>query len=73
MHGGLGLGLSIVRHLVELHGGHVSARSQGIGQGAAFSVTLPLRTMPAIDDPIERTDLPSADSTSVDERTGEGA
>ena len=48
MHGGLGLGLSIVRHLVELHGGHVSARSQGIGQGAAFSVTLPLRTMPAI-------------------------
>ena len=73
MHGGLGLGLSIVRHLVELHGGQVSARSQGIGQGAAFSVTLPLRTMPAIDDPIERTDVPSSESTSVDERTGEGA
>jgi PAS domain S-box-containing protein len=54
MHGGLGLGLSIVRHIVELHGGHVSARSEGPGHGAAFSVRLPLRTLPPIDD--ERTD-----------------
>ncbi len=41
-HGGLGLGLSIVRQLVELHGGTVTALSQGAGQGATFKVTLPL-------------------------------
>lgn len=41
---GLGLGLSIVRHLVELHGGTVSATSAGEGQGATFTVRLPLRT-----------------------------
>jgi PAS domain S-box-containing protein len=45
MHGGLGLGLSIVRHLVELHGGTVSAQSSGEGQGATFNVQLPLSAM----------------------------
>jgi CheY-like chemotaxis protein len=42
-HGGLGLGLSIVRHLVELHGGTVAVDSGGEGQGAAFTVLLPVR------------------------------
>jgi two-component system CheB/CheR fusion protein len=41
-HGGLGLGLSIVRHLVEAHGGSVQAESPGEGRGATFRVTLPL-------------------------------
>jgi CheY-like chemotaxis protein len=41
-HGGLGLGLAIARHLVELHGGTIDARSAGEGLGATFSVRLPL-------------------------------
>jgi signal transduction histidine kinase len=40
-HGGLGLGLSIVRHLTELHGGSIVATSQGPGTGACFTVRLP--------------------------------
>jgi signal transduction histidine kinase/CheY-like chemotaxis protein len=54
---GLGLGLSIVRHLVEVHGGRITATSPGEGRGATFTVTLPIYTeadaaptTPAVDD-----------------------
>jgi CheY-like chemotaxis protein len=41
-HGGLGLGLAITKHLVELHGGEIRAESEGEGKGARFVVSLPL-------------------------------
>ena len=49
--GGLGLGLAITRHLVELHGGTIRVTSEGEGRGATFTVTLPMReTAIAIDE-----------------------
>jgi signal transduction histidine kinase/ActR/RegA family two-component response regulator len=45
-HGGLGLGLAIVRHLTELHGGEVNVESPGLGQGTTFRVILPLTIAP---------------------------
>lgn len=44
--GGLGIGLTLVRHLVEMHGGTVSVQSEGTGQGAEFVVRLPLPSKP---------------------------
>lgn len=58
-YGGLGLGLAIVRHLVELHGGSVSVQSEGEGQGAIFSVRLPVTA--AMRAPTER--APAATTT----------
>jgi len=60
VHGGLGLGLSIVKHLVEAHGGTVEARSAGVGQGATFIARFPI-------DPACATELhqPVARATSV--------
>jgi signal transduction histidine kinase len=46
--GGLGIGLSLVRQLVELHGGTVTASSQGIGKGSEFAVRLPLCPAPVV-------------------------
>jgi signal transduction histidine kinase/CheY-like chemotaxis protein len=54
-HGGLGLGLAIVRHLVELHGGSVRASSEGEGHGAQFEVQLPLRAIATQDDTVADT------------------
>jgi signal transduction histidine kinase len=51
-HGGLGLGLAIVRHLVEMHGGTIHVESPGEGQGAAFTVELPLSSVDLVETPV---------------------
>ena len=53
-HGGLGLGLAIVRHIVNVHGGEVRAESPGEGKGATFTVTLPLAAHDASATPAAR-------------------
>jgi PAS domain S-box-containing protein len=75
-HGGLGLGLAIVRHLVELHGGTACAESEGEGKGATFIVTLPLmavrppsiephQAQPTVEDEAREISPPSLDGLRV--------
>jgi PAS domain S-box-containing protein len=75
-HGGLGIGLSIVKTLVELHGGSVRVKSAGENQGASFAVALPVshvsgeeversQRLPVLADPLEAIELPRLDGSSV--------
>ena len=65
-HGGIGLGLAIVRTLAEMHGGRITASSEGRGQGATFALELPvMESMPAIfaNATVEQAVLPPASTT----------
>jgi signal transduction histidine kinase len=71
-HGGLGLGMAIVRHLLELHGGTVHASSEGEGKGARFTIILPRRpTSPsAEEEPALPIAAPALDGRSLPALTG---
>jgi PAS domain S-box-containing protein len=63
--GGLGLGLAIARHLVELHGGTIEAESLGVGQGATFTIRLPLMSTQSTENQDDRAINPSLDLKNI--------
>jgi hypothetical protein len=62
-HGGLGLGLSIVKQLVELHGGSIRVQSNGVGQGSTFIITLPITVLHGEPEPLAERRHPRAASS----------
>jgi signal transduction histidine kinase/ActR/RegA family two-component response regulator len=66
-HGGLGLGLAIVRRLVEMHGGAISVMSGGRGQGATFTVSIPIVPVrqTALAAPIDSTTIATSEKTAI--------
>lgn len=66
-HGGIGLGLSIVRSLVELHGGRIRVASEGAGRGATFTVELPvIESAPAVKGDAQKANTPIARKPGVE-------
>ncbi|MGH8562912.1 MAG: response regulator [Gammaproteobacteria bacterium] len=65
-HGGLGLGLALVRELVELHGGSVRVESPGLGRGTTFTVDLPVRAVRLPAPPVSPT--PGGEGRKIDEQ-----
>ena len=66
-HGGLGIGLAIVRHIVELHGGTVAARNRDVGTGAVFTLSFPRRSVAVTGPGTPPEDHPAADrALSID-------